>query len=109
MQEKLVTGGSNNYSTSAHPRRKPKSKEPCICFNCGGEGHMARECIDEKSNTGVEFVGATRSVHTTASRDRSFCNTQRNHKIEVVKNGEGLATCDREVRKGDMTRTGLVV
>jgi hypothetical protein len=22
---------------------------------------MARECIDEKSNTGVEFVGATRS------------------------------------------------
>jgi hypothetical protein len=109
MQEKLVTGDSNNYSTSAHPRRKPKSKEPCICFNCGGEGHMARECIDEKSNTGVEFVGATRLVHTTAGLNRSFCNTQRNHKIEVVKNGEGLATCDREVRKGDMTRTSLIV
>ncbi|CAG5182488.1 uncharacterized protein ALTATR162_LOCUS10185 [Alternaria atra] len=29
--------------------------------------------------------------------------------IEVVKNGEALATCDREVRKGKKMRTNLIV
>jgi hypothetical protein len=108
-QEKPVTEIGNSFSTSSHPRRKPKSKEPFICSRCGGEGHMARECTVEEPSTGVEFVGIARPVRATAGRNKQFRDAQRDPEIEVLKNGEGLATCDREVRKGEMMRTGLIV
>ena len=70
---------------------------------------MARECTVEVPDTGVEFVGATRPVRATAGRNKHFRHAQRDREIEVAKNGEGLVTCDREVRKGEMTRLGLIV
>ena len=81
-------------------------RAPPVCYNCNEEGHLARDC----SAPAVEANnGRPRDV---SGRNRNFRRTQNDRvakRIEVIGNGEGLRTCDREVRKGEWTRTGLLV
>lgn len=75
-------------------------------YNCNEEGHLAR---DYSAPTAEANNGGPRDV---SGRNRNFRRAQNDRvakRIEVVGNGEGLRTCDREVRKGEWTRTGLLI
>ncbi|PVI04031.1 hypothetical protein DM02DRAFT_652048 [Periconia macrospinosa] len=64
-----------------------KARAP-VCYHCKVAGHMARECPQRKKGN---------------------YHYRKSHVIQVATNGEGLRTCDRVVRKGEMTRTGLII
>jgi hypothetical protein len=53
-----------------------------------------------------EFYNALPTVDETELYQTSIPTDR---EIEVIKNGEALATCDRKVRKGEKTRTNLIV
>ncbi|KAF2729203.1 hypothetical protein EJ04DRAFT_447763 [Polyplosphaeria fusca] len=88
-----------------------------LCFHCNKPGHIARFCPnyatpvqnegkagfkDQSNKPGRQSSGRNKFSRTKAVRFDSRL-------IEISGNGEGLKTCDREVRRGEMTRTGLVV
>ncbi|KAH5089878.1 hypothetical protein HBH71_155850 [Parastagonospora nodorum] len=81
-------------------------RAPPVCYNCTEEGHLARDCSAPAAGA---YNSGPRDV---SGRNRHFRRAQHDRvakRIEVMGNGEGLRTCDREVRKGELTRTGLVV
>jgi hypothetical protein len=71
---------------------------------------MSRNCNVQVAKEAIEFVGATESGQDYSGRNKHFRHAQRDHeiggKIEPFDFGGGLKTCDREVKKGECTRTG---
>jgi hypothetical protein len=77
-----------------------------VCNNCKEEGHIACICnapakVSEKT-VKRDATGRNRNVRRP-QKDRA------DRRIDVAGNGEGIRTCDREVRKGEVTRTGLII
>jgi hypothetical protein len=112
-----------NYGQDGHMIRDctfkvaPKVKPVFKCYNCSEEGHLSRDCTKEKKAkrqppTCYNCRGEGHlSSDCTAPRKDNYQSyqVQRAYCIEVAGNGEGLRTCDREVKKGEKTRTGLVI
>lgn len=112
-------------ATSSSPPRKP-----LVCYNCNSIGHIARNCTIPDAQTGPSIVKAvnaelpsppkskavlqdvsnTRALHS--GRNRNYRRAKEEKSVEPIVltgNGEGLRTCDREVRRGEVTRLGLVI
>jgi hypothetical protein len=70
-------------------KAKKTKRTPPTCYNCHIRGHVARDST----------VKAVQPVQKT-KRSAPNCYSC---------NEEGLRTCDREVRKGELTRTDLVI
>jgi hypothetical protein len=95
---------------SGHIARNCSVSAP-ICYNCNEAGHISRSCPHkaDANKTKVPRKDARRghNVHQRrAKTDRYFDYVG---EIEVADNGEGVRTCDREVRFGEVTRTGMVI
>jgi hypothetical protein len=106
-----VNDGEGLPATSNHSRNF-QVKEPFFCFNCGGEGHISRNCTVEVPEESVEFVGVTPPVRDYSGRNKHFRRAQRYRETSYIYTydfGGGLQTCDREVKKGEMTRLGLSI
>ena len=89
-----------------------KVKRPLpVCYNCNVEGHLARDCTLTRKEDAGRHVAEKSTTRDTAGRNRHFRRAQRDRAafIDVAGNGEGLRTCDREVRQGEVTRTGMIV
>jgi hypothetical protein len=85
---------------------------PPVCYDCNGIGHLARNCIVSAVEGGLSQYNAEFKGRDTVGRNRNFRRAQRDRAagvIEISGNGEEIRTCDREVRKGEKTRLGLVV
>jgi hypothetical protein len=111
----------------AEPKAKKPTfvKEPFLCYNCDGEGHLSRDCkADPKAKTSVivkePFLCYNCDGEGHLSRDcpkpRKNYEVRRQQRdpgavlIELPHIGGGnVRTCQREVRKGERTRTGLVI
>jgi hypothetical protein len=117
--------------------RKPKPVNILNCYYCGEEGHIARNCtskaadaIEETKRSNVTCYNCNHEGHVarvcnapaqvpkknlkrdTTGRIRNIRRSQNgpfDRRIDVTGNGEGIRTCDREVRKGEVTRTGLII
>lgn len=57
------------------------------CYNCGKMGHLAKKCLKKKA--------VSKEIRPPV--------------IHVASNGQGLRTCDRVVKPGEVTRTGLII
>lgn len=93
----------DHLSRDCTEKKKPVRPRP-VCYNCNEEGHLFRDCTEAMKED-------THGPRDTSGRSRHFCQVQHDRAayIEVAGNGEGLRTCDREVKKGEKTRTGLVI
>lgn len=92
-------------------RKKPARQMP-VYYNCNMAGHLARDCTVSAADTEPTKDNATSKGRDTSDRNRNFRRAQRDRVagvIEIMGNRSGLRTCDREVRKGEMTRLGLIV
>jgi hypothetical protein len=102
-----------NCNHEGHMSRDCTVQRPApICYNCDIAGHLARDCLEPRKVDPREDVANASKPRNTTGRNRNFRRAQREritYGIEVTGNGEGLRTCDREVRKGKLTRTGLVI
>jgi hypothetical protein len=88
---------------SAKPVKKPaaKAKKPDVCYTCGEEGHLARNCM-LKSKT--PFLCYHCGLEGHISRD---CTVKvREEMVETDDFRSGLQTCDREVKRSELTQTG---
>ncbi|KAF2798745.1 hypothetical protein K505DRAFT_371478 [Melanomma pulvis-pyrius CBS 109.77] len=103
---------------------KKPVRPPPVCYACNDEGHIARNCPAppaaylqgaQTSNKNGVMEDITSQARTSAFHGRNKfyrrAKAERVHydSIVVVGNGEGLRTCDREVRPGEYTRTGLPI
>jgi hypothetical protein len=105
--------GAGHISRDCTVKVVPKAKEVFNCYNCGEEGHLSRNCTKEKrvkrqppTCYNCQQVGHLSHDCTAAPKPARQAQA---YYIEVAGNGEGLRTCDREVKKGEKTRTGLVI
>lgn len=71
--------------SNAMAARKQYHRSPPKCYACNHVGHIARNCPKQAQQV-MKLVG-----------------------VEVTDNGGGLRTCIREVKRGEYTRTGLLI
>lgn len=103
--------------TGIKDESKNGTRPPPVCYNCNEEGHIARNCRyprefsrqnhfnENLTDNPDPNVGRGRNKNRRRARvDRYMDYVQA---IPVIHNGEGITTCDREVRLGEVTRTGL--
>lgn len=114
---------SNGKVTSdgkdAQSKKKQAKANTVSCWNCNSHGHRSRDCTvssegmyQSKKAKHTSRGGADTGAGPSAKRPARGRRAKREslvHPIEVNGNGEGLRTCDREVRPGETTRTGLIV
>jgi hypothetical protein len=83
-----------------------ETKRPALtCYNCNEEGHIARNCeVSAPINISPRRDSTGRNRNSRRAQNDRFAR-----RIDVTGNGEGIRTCDREVRKGEVTRTGLII
>lgn len=120
-----------NHQATKPPLNKKTAREPPIYYNCKEVGHIARKCPNQPAqNRGIEFVGANSTANTngflndvTNVRPSAYSGRNKHHRrakadrsadrvydpIYISSNGEGLMTCDHEVKTGQATRLGLVI
>ncbi|CAI6333141.1 unnamed protein product [Periconia digitata] len=70
---------------------------PIVCFACKKGGHMARDCPSAKGKQGKKNAG------------RAKPRRAQQGVVQVSTNGHGIQTCDRAVKSGEMTRTGMLI
>lgn len=115
--------GGSPTGKDLESERKRRKANAVLCWNCNGHGHLARDCT--VSSGDVETAEKPKPKpkptvrgSTSGLTEKSTKRAARTHRgkrdrlvypIEVTGNGEGLRTCDREVRSGELTRTGLVI
>ncbi|KAF2259251.1 hypothetical protein CC78DRAFT_592515 [Lojkania enalia] len=67
----------------------------------------------ERNSTLADVTNIHHKYHNSGGRNRFFKRARADRRnwepIQVCGNGEGLRTCDREVRQGEVTRLGLVI
>ncbi|KAF2713029.1 hypothetical protein K504DRAFT_530099 [Pleomassaria siparia CBS 279.74] len=102
------------------------TRAPIVCYACNDEGHIARNCptppaaytqartffkdnkvlgdMTAQDQTRANIAAGRKMNYRRAKSERTSHGT-----IAIMGNGEGLRTCDREVRQGEFTRTGLQV
>lgn len=104
---------------------KPSSRRAVACYNCSGIGHLARHCHlgpqRDPERVASAHVSRTLTVNVnpqnspirggnkSSRRGKPGRRSAAPHFVEIAGNGEGITTCDYEVRPGQITRTGLVV
>jgi hypothetical protein len=107
-----VNGGEDPQASSS-PIRKANTPESFWCYNCGEEGHISRNCTVQVAEEAVESIGATPPTRDYAGRNKHYGRAQHDRKIgariDTYDFGGGLKTCDREVKTGERTRTGLII
>jgi hypothetical protein len=109
--ESKSKNSSATQKNRAGQTKTQKSAKTFTCYNCCKEGHIARNCDSSRKTDPPGHVANTHA-RDTSGRNRNYRRAQNDrfaHRIDVAGNGEGLRTCDREVRKGDVTRTGLII
>jgi len=136
---KKATSGSNTQDTMANRNKagltppakfKAETRPPPVCYKCDTEGHIARVCPNARICHSCKQTGHISKDCPTAKASDQM--TKRSNKpvrgarkqtyrrgtgygqwvpsiVELYENGEGLRTCDREVKRGEMTRTGLLI
>lgn len=75
------------------------------CYRCGETGHMAKNCR-------VNSAKDNRNPKPRSTKKAKPTNGNEEFQLPIVKvtsNGVGIRTCDRVVRKGEVTRTGLII
>lgn len=118
-QESVVSEPAGTPASSK-TARNAKPKAAFICYNCGEDGHMSRDCPAEQTEKTKKAQGSLVKCYNCNAQghlSRDFTQEKKQPRfrqarvayIEVAGNGEGLRTCDREVKKGEKTRTGLVI
>lgn len=99
---------ARNCTAEVQEAPKKSKRPPPVCYNCNEEGHLAHNCtMARKEDANV----SKRATRDTTGRNHNFRRAQNDRAvfIDVDGNGEGLRTCDREVRQGEMTRAGLLI
>jgi hypothetical protein len=53
------TGSGITYGGKGQPMDVSKTQRPMVCFNCGKEGHMRRDCPEEKAKMNIRVLMAS--------------------------------------------------
>ncbi|PVI04034.1 hypothetical protein DM02DRAFT_694553 [Periconia macrospinosa] len=97
----LIERGQKYYAQKkAAKTEAAKRASSLVCYNCGGVGHIAKFCRSKAAKSSSKYNGQMKGHGHKEKKPRV---------VVVITNGEGIRTCDREVKKGEMTRTGLIV
>ncbi|PVI04028.1 hypothetical protein DM02DRAFT_519581 [Periconia macrospinosa] len=136
---RLIKRGEDYYARfndKTHVQAIQKVKAAPTCYKCNVVGHVARFCSaanpkDIKATPRRQYdkektkdSKATRRGQYDMQKTNDIKATRRGPYnkqkgrgqnagwfpvIQVATNGEGIRTCDRVVKRGEMTRTGLII
>jgi len=116
--------GHISRNCKAEPKVKKPAvvKEPFLCYNCDGEGHLSRDCKAEprvKKPAVVKEPFLCYNCDGEGHLSRDCPKPRKNYETRCQQRAPGAGlielesgafhTCVREVRKGERTRTGLVI
>lgn len=73
------------------------------CFRCGGQGHYARECVDEEEEGEAEETGAETARDEGGDEGREKVAEEMEEKVEEVEVEEAEADADEESQPASFT------